>query len=79
MPPSAMPAQSDSPGLPLGLRLSSLALGLGRVPALQSQAGVLGLASALVVVIAVADYATGYEIRLAILTSATAGSAACCR
>ncbi|HTO49329.1 MAG TPA: ATP-binding protein [Burkholderiales bacterium] len=62
-----MPAQSDSPSLPLGLRLSSLALGLGRVPALQSRAGVLALAFALVLAVAAADYATGYEIRLAIL------------
>ena len=67
MPSPATPAPSDPPNPPLGLRLSSLALGLGRVPALQSPATVLGLGLAMVVAIAAADYATGYEIRLAIL------------
>ena len=67
MPTPATPAPSDPPSPPLGLRLSSLALGLGRVPALQSRAGVLALAFALVLAVAAADYATGYEIRLAIL------------
>ena len=67
MPYPATPAQADPPHPPLGLRLSSLALGLERIPAFQSRAAVLGLAFALVLAVAAADYATGYEIRLAIL------------
>src|SRR5262245_20572134 len=67
MPSPTTPARVDSPHPPLGLRLSSLALGLGRVRALQSRSAVLTLALALVLAVAAADYATGYEIRLAIL------------
>jgi len=55
------------PDPPLGFRRSSLALGLSRVRALQSPAAALGLGFALVVLIAVADLLTGYEIRLSIL------------
>src|SRR5262249_60233369 len=60
---SSLPAQEP----PLGFRRTSLALGLSRVRALRSPARALGLGFVLVVLIAVADLLTGYEIRLAIL------------
>lgn len=71
MPSPATPAQADPPNPPLGLRLSSLALGLGRVPALQSRAGVLGLAFALVLAVAATSdiyYGLGYPIVVAVMT-----------
>src|SRR5262245_7184221 len=66
MPLPATPAQRTPDG-PLGLQLSSVALGLERVRALRSAPFVIGVGFALVAAITAADYLTGYEIRLAIL------------